>query len=128
MTVKALQDGEFGVSLEDDLQPNKFTGSEEIEVFSTWVKSKFTRVSLDSNIKMRRALRDLAFDEIIDLSTCGVGGQDYRVRNDVDDLVIKALWKKGIITKSLYDYCLSNQVDEIIFLTKWSWLIISNVV
>jgi hypothetical protein len=120
MTVKALQDGEFGVSLEDDLQPNKFTGSEEIEVFSTWVKSKFTRVSLDSNIKMRRALRDLAFDEIIDLSTCGVGGQDYRVRNDVDDLVIKALWKKGIITKSLYDYCLSNQVDEIIFLTKWS--------
>lgn len=33
MTVKALQDGEFNVSLADDVQPDTFTGSEEIEIF-----------------------------------------------------------------------------------------------
>ena len=33
-TVRALQDGEFGVSLNDSIQPEKFEGKEEIEVIS----------------------------------------------------------------------------------------------
>ncbi len=117
MTVKALQDGEFNVSLADDVQPDTFTGSEEIEIFSTWVKAKYTRVSLKSSRSIDTDIRRLAStDGRIDVTSSGVGGKDWIVRNDVDDATLRILWYNEVISKSLYEYCLRNQVDEIIFL------------
>lgn len=116
MTVKALQDGEFNVSLADDVQPDTFTGLEEIEIFSTWVKAKYTRVSLNSSKSIDTDIRRLASHGRIDVTSSGVGGKDWIVRNDVDDATLAILWHNEVISKSLYEYCLRNQVDEIIFL------------
>jgi hypothetical protein len=115
-TIKPLTDGEFNVSLKDDVQPVEFTGSEEIEVFSTWVKAKYTRVAFKATKAMDSEIKRLSFYQHIDLSTTGVGGRDLSVRNDVDDEMLDILYHNEVISRPLYEYCLRNQVDEIIFL------------
>mgnify|MGYP003653839306 FL=1 len=115
-TIKPLTDGEFNVSLKDDVQPVEFTGSEEIEVFSTWVKAKYTRVALKATKAMDTDIRRLASYGRIDVTTTGVGGRDFTVRNDVDDKSLDILLHNEVISRPLYEYCLRNQVDEIIFL------------
>jgi len=116
MTVKTLQDGEFNVSLADDVQPDTFIGSEEIEIFSTWVKAKYTRVSLKCTKSIDTDIKRLASWGRIDVTSSGVGGKDWIVRNDVDDATLNILWHNEVISKSLYEYLLRNQVDELIFL------------
>jgi len=142
-SIKQLKDGEFGVSLKEgtEVQMPEFDGQEEIEIFSTWVKAKWTRISLPvSNKKLSKIndlgfyqkakwtrislpvsnkklskINDLGFYQHIDVTSSGVGGKDLTVRNNVDDETLEILESWNIISKHLYEYCVENQVDEIIF-------------
>ena len=44
--IKQLKDGEFGVSLKEDADSVKYLPEEEVEIWSTWVKAKWTRASM----------------------------------------------------------------------------------
>ena len=118
--IKQLKDGEFGVSLKEgtEVQMPEFDGQEEIEIFSTWVKAKWTRISLPASDKKLCKIRDLGFYQHIDINCSGVGGKDVTVRNDVDDETLEILESWNLISKHLYEYCVENQVDEIIFLNE----------
>jgi len=115
--IKQLKDGEFGVSLKEgtEVQMPEFDGQEEIEIFSTWVKAKWTRISLPVSNKKLSKINDLGFYQHIDITSSGVGGKDLTVRNDVDDETLEILESWNLISKHLYEYCVENQVDEIIF-------------
>tara|TARA_R100000544_G_C2191219_1_gene41806 strand:+ start:293 stop:634 length:342 start_codon:yes stop_codon:yes gene_type:complete len=110
MTVKALQDGEFGVLLNDPIQPVKFEGKEDIEVFSTWVKSKWTRIAMPIDHESRRKL--IKYKPAQFLNTFS---NDLVVRNDIDDVVLHNLHAKNFISWDILQYCLRHQVDEIVF-------------
>lgn len=116
-SIKQLKDGEFGVSLKEgtEVQMPEFDGQEEIEIFSTWVKAKWTRISLPASDMKLSIIRVLGFYQHIDINCSGVGGKDVTVRNDVDDETLEILESWNIISKHLYEYCVENQVDEIIF-------------
>jgi len=113
-TIKLLKDGEFSVSLKEgtEVQMPEYDGQEEIEVFSTWVKAKWTRISLSVSLKKMSKIDDLAFYEHIDVSH---SRGDLTVRNDVDGETLDILLSWDIISQHLYQYCLDEQVDEIIF-------------
>ena len=115
--IKQLKDGEFGVSLKEgtEVQKPEFDGQEEIEIFSTWVKAKWTRISLPASDKILSKIEHLGFYQHIDINCSGVGGKDVTVRNDVDDETLEILESWNLISKHLYEYCVENQVDEIIF-------------
>ena len=119
-SIKQLKDGEFGVSLKEgtEVQKPEFDGQEEIEIFSTWVKAKWTRISLPASYPKLSKIRDLGFYQHIDINCSGVGGKDVTVRNDVDDETLEILESWNLISKHLYEYCVENQVDEIIFLNE----------
>ena len=114
-SIKQLKDGEFGVSLKEgtEVQKPEFDGQEEIEIFSTWVKAKWTRISLPVSNKKLSKINDLGFYQHIDVTSNGLF--DLTVRNDVDDETLEILESWNIISKHLYEYCVENQVDEIIF-------------
>ena len=114
-SIKQLKDGEFGVSLKEgtEVQMHEFDGQEEIEIFSTWVKAKWTRISLPVSNKKLSKINDLGFYQHIDVTSNGLF--DLTVRNDVDDETLEILESWNIISKHLYEYCVENQVDEIIF-------------
>jgi hypothetical protein len=114
-SIKQLKDGEFGVSLKEgtEVQMPEFDGQEEIEIFSTWVKAKWTRISLPVSNKKLSKINDLGFYQHIDVTSNGLF--DLTVRNDVDDETLEILESWNIISKHLYEYCVENQVDEIIF-------------
>ena len=117
-SIKQLKDGEFGVSLKEgtEVQMPEFDGQEEIEIFSTWVKAKWTRISLPVSNKKLSKINDLGFYQHIDVTSNGLF--DLTVRNDVDDETLEILESWNIISKHLYEYCVENQVDEIIFLNE----------
>ena len=114
-SIKQLKDGEFGVSLKEgtEVQMPEFDGQEEIEIFSTWVKAKWTRISLPVSNKKLSKINDLGFYQHIDVTSNGLF--DLTVRNDVDDETLEILLSWNLISKHLYEYCVENQVDEIIF-------------
>jgi len=116
-SIKQLKDGEFGVSLKEgtEVQKPEFDGQEEIEIFSTWVKAKWTRISLPASDKILSKIVHLGVYQHIDINCSGVGGKDVTVRNDVDDETLEILLSWNLISKHLYEYCVENQVDEIIF-------------
>ena len=116
-SIKQLKDGEFGVSLKEctEVQMPEFDGQEEIEIFSTWVKAKWTRISLPASDKILSKIEHLGFYQHIDVTSSGVGGKDLTVRNNVDDETLEILESWNLISKHLYEYCVENQVDEIIF-------------
>jgi hypothetical protein len=111
--IKKLKDGEFGVS--EDAETVKYDGQEEVEVFSTWVKAQWTRVSLPASDAKLSKINDLGFYQHIDVTSSGVGGKDLTVRNDFADETLEILLSWDLISKHLYEYCVENQVDEIIF-------------
>ena len=115
-TIKLLKDGEFSVSLKEgtEVQMPEYDGQEEIEVFSTWVKAKWTRISLSVSLKKMSKIDDLAFYEHIDVSH---SRGDLTVRNDVDDKALLVLLKNGVIMPDVYEYFKHSQVDEIVFYT-----------
>ena len=117
-SIKQLKDGEFGVSLKEgtEVQKPEFYGQEEIEIFSTWVKAKWTRISLPVSNKKLSKINDLGFYQHIDVTSNGLF--DLTVRNDVDDETLEILESWNLISKHLYEYCVENQVDEIIFLNE----------
>ena len=117
-SIKQLKDGEFGVSLKEctEVQMPEFDGQEEIEIFSTWVKAKWTRISLPVSNKKLSKINDLGFYQHIDVTSNGLF--DLTVRNDVDDETLEILLSWNLISKHLYEYCVENQVDEIIFLNE----------
>ena len=110
MTVKALKDGEFGVSLEDSIQPVKFDGEEDVEIFSTWVKAKWTRVAISIDDETRRNLVKFPNAQYLSLQS-----RDLVVRNDIDDVALDTLRLKNFISWDIHQYCKRNQGDEIVF-------------
>jgi len=109
-TVKALEDGEFGVSLEDSIQPVKFDGEGDVEIFSTWVKAKWTRVAVSIDDETRKKLVKFPSAQYLSLQS-----SDLVVRNDIDDIALDTLRLKNFISWDIHLYCKRNQVDEIIF-------------
>jgi hypothetical protein len=116
-TIKPLTDGEFGVSLKEDAGSVKYHSTQgEVELHSTWVKAKWTRASLPVSNQTMGCLKRLGGHQLIDITSSGVGGKDFTVRNDVDDKALLVLLKNGAIRRDVYEYFLHSQVDEIIFL------------
>ena len=117
-TIKPLKDGEFGVSLKEDAASVKYHSTQgEVELHSTWVKAKWTRASVQIRNHYMGTLKRLGGHQMIDITSSGVGGKDWTVRNDVDDKALLVLVKNGVITRDVYEYFLHSQVDEIVFYT-----------
>ena len=110
-TIKQLKDGEFGISLKEDADSVKYLPEEEVEIWSTWVKAKWTRASVPVPNKKIETLKHLGFHKLLDIKELG----SVTVRNDVDDATLDVLLKNNVITKDLYEYFVHYQVDEIIF-------------
>ena len=122
-SIKPLKEGEFGVSLKEGVHQSEYDGEEEIEIFSTWVKVKWTRISLPTSAKQMYKLKELgtatppsgyrAGVPKIDITSSSDKG--LTIRNDVDSLTLGILLSWNIISEHLYQYCVNEQVDEIIF-------------
>ena len=110
-TIKQLKDGEFGVSLKEDADSVKYLPEEEVEIWSTWVKAKWTRASVPVPNKKIGTLKHLGFHKLLDIKEL----DSVTVRNDVDDATLDVLLKNNVITKDLHEYFVHYQVDEIIF-------------
>ena len=117
-TIKPLKDGEFGVSLKEDAGSVKYHSTQgEVELHSTWVKAKWTRASMQVRNNYMGTLKRLGGWQEIDITSSGVGGKDWTVRNDVDDKALLVLLKNGVIMPDVYEYFKHSQVDEIVFYT-----------
>ncbi len=109
--IKQLKDGEFGVSLKEDAETVKYLPEGEVEIWSTWVKAKWTRASMPVPNKKLGTLKHLGLHKLLDIKE----HDSVTVRNDVDDATLDVLLKNNVITKDLYEYFVHYQVDEIIF-------------
>ena len=118
--IKPLKDGEFGVSLKEDAETVKHLPGEEVEIFSTWVKAKWTRASMPVSDNKLGTLKRLGFIGDINVKGYGADWKDdvvpLTVLNDVDDATLEVLLKNNVITKDLHEYFVQNQVDEITFM------------
>jgi hypothetical protein len=118
--IKPLKDGEFGVSLKEDVETVKHLPKEEVEIFSTWVKAKWTRASMPVSDNKLGTLKHLGFIGEINVKGYGSDWKDdvdpLTVLNDVDDATLEVLLKNNVITKDLHEYFVQNQVDEITFM------------
>ena len=118
--IKPLKDGEFGVSLKEDVETVKHLPEEEVEIWSTWVKAKWTRASMPVSDNKLETLKRLGFIGEINVKGYGADRKDdvdpLTVLNDVDDATLEVLLKNNVITKDLHEYFVQNQVDEITFM------------